>query len=78
MLGIMAQGGVRVHSSSCGAHFGVVHSPFDWSVLRCHCSRRYLVLFVGGFPCCGGVCVAVSCGGGLLLLVVPTILFGTV
>ena len=21
---------VRVHSSSCGAHCGVVHSPFEW------------------------------------------------
>ena len=26
--------------------------------------RRYLVLFVGSFPCCRGVCVAMSCCGG--------------
>ena len=29
-------------------------------------------------PCCGGVCVAMSCGGGFFTLVVLTILFGTV
>ena len=28
--------------------------------------------------CCGSVCVAMSCGGGFSLLMVLTILFGTV
>ena len=36
------------------------------------------VLFDGSLPCCGGVCVAMSCGGGFSLLVVLTIPFGTV
>ena len=58
------QSDFRVHSSSCGAHCGVVHSPFEWLDHRCHCSCRSLVLFVGRLPCCGGVCVAMSCGGG--------------
>ena len=36
---------------------------------RPHCNCRDLVLFVGRLPyvasmCCGGVCVAMSCGGG--------------
>ena len=53
---------VRVHSSSCGAHRDVVHSPFGWLYHRCHCNCRDLVLFVGRM-CCGGVCVAMSCGG---------------
>ena len=60
----------RVHSSSCGAHRDVVHSPFEWLYHRCHCNCRDLVLFVGRLPwLCGpnvlrGVCVAMSCGGG--------------
>ena len=37
---------VRVHSSSCGALLGVVHSPFQWLDHRCHCNCRDLVLFV--------------------------------
>ena len=53
----------RVHSSSCGAICGVVHSPFDWLDHRCHCDCRVLVLFVDRLPCCGGVCVAMSYGG---------------
>ena len=28
----------RVDSSSCGAHCGVVHSPFEWLYHRCHCN----------------------------------------
>ena len=60
----------RVHSSSCGAQCGVVHSPFEWLDHRCHCNCRDLVLFVGRMPRCGGVCVAMSCGGGGLLLIV--------
>ena len=65
-----AQPDVRVHSSSCGAHRDVVHSPFGWLYHRCHYNCRDLVLFVGtlfGFAaplCCGSVCVAMSCGGG--------------
>ena len=55
---------VRVHSSSCGAQLGVVHSPFEWLDHRCHCICRDLVLFVGRLPCYGGVCVAMSSGGG--------------
>ena len=43
----------RVHSSSCGAQCGVVHSPFEWLDHRYHCNCRYLVLFVGSLPCCG-------------------------
>ena len=35
----------RVHSSSCGAQCGVVHSPFEWLDHRCHCNCRDLVLF---------------------------------
>ena len=54
----------RVHSSSWGAQCGVVHSPFEWLDHRYHCNCRYLVLFVGSLPCCGSVCVAMSCGGG--------------
>ena len=54
----------RVHSSSCGALCGVVHSPFEWFYHRCHCNYRDLVLFVGRLPCCRSVCVAMSCGGG--------------
>ena len=42
----------------------VVHSPFEWLDHRCHCNCRDLVLFVGRLPRCGGVCVAMSCGGG--------------
>ena len=34
----------RVHSSSCGAQCGVVHSPFQWLDHRCHCNCRDLVL----------------------------------
>ena len=41
---------LRVHSSSCGAHRDVVHSPFDWLYHRCHCNCRDLVLFVGRLP----------------------------
>ena len=59
----------RVHSSSCGAQCGV-HSPFEWLDHRCHCNCRDLVLFVGRLPRCGGVCVAMSCGGRGLLLIV--------
>ena len=55
---------VRVHSSSCGAHRDVVHSPFEWLYHRCHYNCRGFVLFVGRLPCCGGVCVAMSCCGG--------------
>ena len=40
----------RVHSSSCGAHRVVVHSPFEWLYHRCHCYCRDLVLFVGRLP----------------------------
>ena len=36
-----------VRSSSCGAHRGVVHSPFEWLYHRCHYNCRDLVLFVG-------------------------------
>ena len=44
---------VRVHSSSCGAHRDVVHSPLDWLYHRCHCKCRDLV-FVGRLltDCC--------------------------
>ena len=42
--------GVRVHSSSCGAHRDVVHSPFGWLYHRCHYNCRGLVLFVGRLP----------------------------
>ena len=35
------------HSSSCGAHRGVVHSPFGWLHHRCHYYCRDFVLFVG-------------------------------
>ena len=42
----------------------VVHSPFVWLDHRCHCNCRDLALFAGRLPCCGGVCVAMSCGGG--------------
>ena len=38
---------VCVHSSSCGVHRDVVHSPFGWLDHRCHCYCRFLVLFVG-------------------------------
>ena len=61
---------VRVHSSSCGAHLGVVHSPFGRLFHRCHCICRDHVLYVGRLPwlcgplCCGGVCIAMSSGGG--------------
>ena len=67
----------RVHSSSCGAHCGVVHSPFEWLDHRCHCNCRDLVLFLGRLPCCGGVCVAMSCGGGGFTPESFTILFRT-
>ena len=40
----------RVHSSSCGAHCDVVHSPFEWFYHRRHCNCRDLVLFVGRLP----------------------------
>ena len=36
----------RVHSSSCGAQCGVVHSPSELLDHRCHCNCRDLVLFV--------------------------------
>ena len=36
-----------VHSSSCGAHRGVVHNPFGWLYHRCHYYCRDFVLFVG-------------------------------
>ena len=51
------QWGVRVHSSSCGAHRDVVHSPFEWLHHRRHCNCRDLVLFVGRLPwlCCPNV-----------------------
>ena len=56
---------VRVHSSSCGAHRDVVHSPFGWLYYRCHYNCRDLVLFVGRLSwLCGSVRVAMSCGGG--------------
>ena len=55
---------VRVHSSSCGAHRDVVHSPLDCLYHRCHCICCDLV-FVGRLPCCcRSVYVAMSCGGG--------------
>ena len=41
---------VRVHSSSCGAHLGVVHSPFGRLYHRCHCICRDHVLYVGRLP----------------------------
>ena len=41
---------VRVHSSSCGAHLGVVHSPFGRLYHRCHCICRDRVLYVGRLP----------------------------
>ena len=56
----------RVHSSSCGAHCGVVHSPFLWLDHCCHGDCRDLALFVGRLPRCGGLCVAMSCGGGFI------------
>ena len=58
-----------VHSSSCGAHRGVFHSPFCF-YFRCHCNWCDLVLssavcFGSSAPlCCESVCVAMSCGGG--------------
>ena len=55
----------------------VAHSPFEWLDHRCHCNCRDFVLFVGRLPRCESVCVAMSCGV-VLLLVVLTILFGTV
>ena len=65
------QWGVRVHSSSCGAHRGVVHSPFEWLHHRRHCNCRDLVLFVGRLPWLCGPNVLwrclrrdVVCGGG--------------
>ena len=44
------QWGVRVHSSICGAHRDVVHSPFGRLFHRCHCICRDHVLFVGRLP----------------------------
>ena len=44
------QRNVCVHSSSCGAHRDVVHSPFGWFYHRCHCNCRGFVLFVGRLP----------------------------
>ena len=69
----------RVHSSSCGAHCGVVHSPFEWLDHRCHCNCRYLVLFVGRLPLLRG-CLRrdVVWWWIFQLLMVLTILFGTV
>ena len=32
--------GGGVHSSSCGTHHEVVHSPLDWFYHRCHCNYR--------------------------------------
>ena len=40
---------VRIHSSSCGTHRAVVHSPFD-VVPSFHCSCRDHVRFVGRLP----------------------------
>ena len=60
--GKLDSSGSRVHSSSCGALCGVVHSPFQfWTSLPLPLSfsralRRQRVL--------RGVCVAMSCGGG--------------
>ena len=51
-----AQWDVRIHSSSCGAHCGVVHSPFGRLYHRCHCNYRDTVLFVDRLPWfCGPV-----------------------
>ena len=46
---------------------------------RCHCNCRDLVLPVVSVApmCCGGVCVAMSCGGGGFTPDSFTILFGT-
>ena len=52
---------VRVHSSSCGAQCGVVHSPFEWFYHRCHCNCRDLVLFVGRLPWLCGPFVLREC-----------------
>ena len=61
----------RVHSSSCGAQCGVVHSPFEWLDHRCHCNCRQTCA-AGVFASRCRVVVDFS------LLVVLTILFGTV
>ena len=71
-----------VHSSSCGAHRGVFHSPFFF-YYRCHCNWCDLVLFVGRLlaqrPLGAARVFASRCRVVVVLLpVVPTILFGTV
>ena len=52
---------VRVHSSSCGTHRDVVHSPFDWLYHRCHCYCRDHVLFDGRLPWLCGPNVLRAC-----------------
>ena len=74
---------VRVCSSCCGAHCDVVHSPFEWFYLRRHCHCRDPVLFVGRLlaerPLGAARVLASRCRVVVvLLLVVLTILFGTV
>ena len=72
--------GGGVHSSSCGTHREVVHSPLDWFYHRCHCKYRDLVLFVGRLAalCAAGEFASRFRVVVVLLLVVLTILFGTV
>ena len=61
---------VRIHSSSCGTHRAVVHSPFEWLYHRSTaavvttCASSADCLGSAAPMCCGGVCVAMSCGGG--------------
>ena len=58
-----------VHSSICGAHRDVVHSPLDGCIivallLSCPCTLRRQTARSVAPCCCESVCVAMSCGGG--------------
>ena len=67
---------VRVHSSSCGVHRVVVHSPFGWLDHRCHC---YVVTSCSSsavFPAAGVFASRCRVVVDFSLLMVLTILFG--
>ena len=74
---------VRVHSSSCGTHRDVVHSPLKGSTIVATatvviiCASSADCTGSAAPMCCGGVCVAMSCGSEVSLLVVLSILYGT-
>ena len=59
---------VRVHSSSCGAHRGVFHSPlfssFVATAIRVTSCSSSADCLLSGPWCCECVCVAMSCGRG--------------